>query len=424
MFKKYFLIKFSLFLMVLFCINLFLRKFAPLSYAVVLDYNQLYYPQDKIHIESYQVIDDSLEIIFGGGALERKTNDFRVIAGNKLLYQEETNRKNIRFKLDSPGISKVLVSVNGVPLEMEIDYSPDSIYSKFANSSHTLYEITTKVPVLSGRLYPVSDWAIHYPSIDSIRDGLETERILKDSIKIQPGDPGQQKVLKIARFILYRTAGKEGIPADTLSLLSPIQQLRFVEAGKSKAWCGNFSTIFSYLAQAAGLSVRLVSCGASQGTVSSGIHVFCEVYISEDQNWAYVDLTSRNILVRYNEKWLSAIDLQRLLRYPVQDSNMIACHYEKDSLYQVPFSRVSDLASHYFNANTIFTFYFGQYLQIKDPINFYSRLIKFFYTKPYYAIYSDNQPARMATFYIRILTNYLLAITLIAWLIVFAKKIF
>jgi hypothetical protein len=426
MFKKYFLIKFSLFLLALFCINLFLRKFTPLSYALLLNYNQLYYPQEKIHIEEFHLTGDSLDIIFGGGTLGRKRNNFQVFAGNKCIYQQETSGKNIRLKLDSPGITRVSVSVNGAMerQQMNIDYSPDSIYSKFGNSSHTLYELTTNVPVLPGHLYPVLDWAIHYPTVDSIHSQLETQQLLKDSIKIQPGDSCRQKVLKIARFILYRTAGKEGIPADTLSLLPAMQQLRYIEAGKSKVWCGNFSTIFSFLAEAAGLSVRLVSCGSSEGGVANGIHVFCEVYLREDQTWAYVDLTSRNILVCYGGKWLNAIDLQRLLRYPVQDTSLIAWHYEKDSIYAVSFAKVSTLAANFFTANTVFTFYFGEYLKIKEPANFFSRAIKFFYTKPYYAVYSDNQPAQADAFYLRILTNYLLLIGLIIWLAVFLKKIF
>jgi hypothetical protein len=247
---------------------------------------------------------------------------------------------------------------------------------------------------------------------------------LKDSIHILEGESSDQKILKIARFILKKTAGKEGIPADELSRLHPLKQLEYIESGKSRVWCGNFSAIFSYLATSAGIQVRLVSCGLSNGGVSTGIHVFCEAFLKEEESWAYVDLTSRNILVRYNEKWLNAIDIQRLLRYRVQDSSFLAWHYEKDSLFQVPFYKVEKLNDYYFHSNAVFTFYFGDYLAIQEPANIFSRAIKFFYTKPYYAFYSDNLPVSNPAFFLRILTNYLLAAVFLAWLLMLMRRIF
>jgi hypothetical protein len=72
MFKKYFLIKFSLFLLALFCVNLFLRKFTPFSYALLLNYNQLYYPQEKIYINRKPV-----GKIFGLNSIHRESLGFR-----------------------------------------------------------------------------------------------------------------------------------------------------------------------------------------------------------------------------------------------------------------------------------------------------------------------------------------------------------
>jgi hypothetical protein len=423
--KKYFLLQFSLFLLALFFINLFIRKSIPASYSAILDYNQLYFDRDRIHIEDFSLSGDSLDILLSGGELKEGKNNFQVFSGSRLIARIESPDKEIRFRLDSAGVNRISIAVNGSSqrLPMNIDFSPDSMFRKFDNRSSNEYELLSDIPVRAGTLYAAKEWAVPIPESNSIAIEEQTSSILEDSIQLKTGESSVQKILKIARFILKRTAGKEGIPADELSRLHPLKQLEYIEAGKSKLWCGNFSAIFSYLASSAGIQVRLVSCGLSNGGVSTGIHVFCEAYLKEDQSWAYVDLTSRNILVSYNKSWLNAIDIQRLLRYQVQDSSLVAWHYEKDSLYQVPFYKVENLNKYYFHANAVFTFYFGDYLAIQNPANIFSRAIKFFYTKPYYALYSDNLPIGNSSFFLRILTNYLLAAAFLIWLLILIRRI-
>jgi len=426
MVKKYFLLQFSLFLLAFFFINLFIRKSIPASYYVLLDYNQLYFDRNRIHIEDFSLSGDSLDIILSGGELKQGKNNFQVFSGSRLIYQVESRDKEIRFRLDSAGVNRISIGINGSlqRLPMNIDFSPDSMFRKYDNSSSNPYELSTDIPLRTGALYAAKKWAVPIPESGSSAIDRQTAGILKDSIQILEGDSSKQKILKIARYILERTAGREGVPSDEISHLHPLKQLEYIEAGKFRVWCGNFSAIFSYFASSAGMQVRLVSCGLSNGGVSTGIHVFCEAYLKEEQSWAYVDLTSRNILVRYNEKWLNAIDIQRLLRYRVRDSSFVAWHFEKDSLYQVPFYKVENLNEYYFHSNAVFTFYFGDYLAIQEPANLLSRAIKFFYTKPFYARYSDNLAFSNPAFFLRILTNYLLAAAFLIWLILVIRRIF
>ena len=425
-FKKFFFVKFLFLLVIIFCINLFLRKTAPIPYAALLNYNQLYYDKDKIHIENISIANDSLEINFEGNDLYQQKNNFQVFSGGTLIYKRDVVGKKLRFKPHEAGKNTISISVNGPAdtISMCIDYSPDSVYRKYGNSSDILYEVTTDNLTGAVPLYSFKDWELSYRDDDTVQFAKETELILKDSVKIQKNDNSQQKVLKLAGYILTRTAGSLGIPTDTLSALHPLRQLSYVQAGKSKIWCGNFSSIFAFLASSAGLPVRLVSCGQSDNRHSNGVHVFCEVFMREDQSWAYVDLTSGNILVRYNKKWLNTIDIQRLLRYPVQDTNFVAYHYEKDSLYEIPFFKVADLATHYFHSSNTFIFYYGNFLKIMTPKNLLARVIKFFYTKPYYAVYSDNLSVTNYSFYLRIITNYLLVLLLLIYLEKIAKKMY
>jgi hypothetical protein len=262
----------------------------------------------------------------------------------------------------------------------------------------------------------VQDWAIRGWEDGPANIREETRLILNDSVHVLANERSTEKILKLASFILRRTYGHEGQPNDELSRMHPLKQLRYVEAGKSKLWCGNFSSIFSFLATSAGLPVRWVSCGITEGADINGIHVFCEVYLKEEQEWVYVDLTSRNILTRYHRKWLNVIDVQRLLRYPILDTGWVAWHYEKDSLFETPFYKVASLPAYYFNGNTRFVFYFGDFLQIMEPKNIFRRAAKFFYTRPYYATYSDNARRPNFALYLRIFSGYLLVLLLLLFL--------
>jgi hypothetical protein len=420
-FKKYFFSKSFLLLVFIFFINFFLRKTIPESYSQLLGYNQLYYDKDKVYIDKIDVIGDSLQICFEGGNLHHQKNSFRIFVKSQLVDEREIVGKALRLKPTQAGTSSINILINRSvdSISLKVDYSPDSQSAKRGNTKENLYEVTANTNVLinPGRLYSVEDWRIDFSGVNAIGISEKTAAMLRDSIKIESNDQSEQKILKIADFILARTEKFKGRPDDSMSGMNPLQQLSFVQAGKSKIWCGNYAAIFSFFASAAGLPVRLVSCGQSYKGYSIGIHVFCEVYMKEYQSWAFVDLMSGNILVRYNKKWLNSIDIQRLLRYDSKDTNLIAYHYANDSLSQTPFFRWSDYLSHYFYPDNSFTFYYGDFLKIMVPGNLFDRGIKFFYTKPYYAMYSDNQHTANYLFYLRVISNYLLAIAALVYLI-------
>src|ERR1700674_3508231 len=95
--RKFFFIKFFLLLGIVFCVNLWLRKSAPVTYAKLVNYNQLYFDKDKIHINSFHLAGNFLKINFEGSQLERNTTDFKVFSGKELLYEVATNGKEIKL---------------------------------------------------------------------------------------------------------------------------------------------------------------------------------------------------------------------------------------------------------------------------------------------------------------------------------------
>jgi len=404
-------------ILLVFGINLFLRKneqFAD-AYTQWLNYNQLYVDQDKLHIKTSRLDGDSVEIELQGAILHEGKNEVTVLSGNRLISARQVFGKKIKFKPLAGQVDRLAMVINGDAdtIFLDVDYDPKT---GSGSREENQYEFTTNTLVNPGQLNSVQDWVIRGWGDEPAGIREETQRILNDSIRIAAHERSTEKILKLASFILQRTYGHEGAPSDELSRMHPLKQLRYAEAGKSKLWCGNFSSIFSFLASSAGLPVRLVSSGKIEGAYSNGIHVFCEVYLKEEQEWVYVDLTSRNILTRYHRKWLNAIDVQRLLRYPIVDTGWVAWHYEKDSLFETPFYKVAALPAYYFHANSRFVFYYGDFLQIMEPKNIFRRASKFFYTRPYYATYSDN--ARMVNFalYCRIFSGYLFVLLLLLFL--------
>jgi hypothetical protein len=413
-FRKYIFNRVLVFCLLIFFLNLLLRKFADPddAYAKALNYNQLYVDKGKVHISSISLAKDFIYISFDGNALQGHINQFQLLLDKKLISQMETDGVDMSLKLPEAGSGHFGVVINRDPdtIYLNIELNSKTNLNGQIDQERNRYEITGNTLISPVHLYPYSYWAIRNWGGDTAGSGVSMPKILSDSVHIHANEKSTDKILKISRYILQKTAGHEGNPNEELSVLNPLTQLRFVEAGRSKLWCGNFSSIFSYFAAAAGMPVRWVSCGKSNGNFVNGIHVFCEVFLKEEQCWAYVDLTSRNVLTRYHEKWLNAVDVQRLLRYQIKDSSLVAWHFERDSLYQTAFSNVDELPRKYFHADNRFVYYFADYLSIMYPKNISARFTKFFYIGHYYATYSDNSIPTSLYFYLRLITNYLLLV--------------
>ncbi|MFI5155084.1 MAG: hypothetical protein ACHQEM_02815 [Chitinophagales bacterium] len=376
----------------------------PDAYSDSLNYNQLYFDKDKIHIGETRMHNGEVEILFEGKFPSEKSIDFSLIDDQGQISNGMGNLVLINAKAGGLHNYKILFNGFADTIGFAIDMDKDSP----GQSMNSDYEITTNNVMGSAGLFGVRDWAMDYWGTDTIGVMEDTRRILSDSLFIRSGDTDAEKILKIGKFILYRTGEMDGRPDDALSNMHPEKQLRRVQSGKSRIWCGNYAAIFSWLASGAGLPVRLVSCGMKEGSKQTGIHVFCEAFLKEQREWVYVDLTARNILVSYHNKWLNAIDIQRLSRYEIKDPEWTAFHFSGDSIIKKPYGQVSAVTDHYFHANSFYHFYFAGYFRNQFPPNIFSRVKKFLNTGYYYGVYSDNLRTRNYLFYLRILTNYLL----------------
>ncbi|THU31139.1 transglutaminase domain-containing protein [Niastella caeni] len=377
------------------------------SYAVVPGYNHLYDLNEQIRITRFTHNDHrSVSIAFSGSAI-KKVNEFKVYHNNVLLT--EVKAPELTFQ-PLPGGRKYYIKVNDLPGDViiEMDHTPDSVYRKAGNSGGGAFEVTgSNIPIESGHTYSVNDWALTFDDFNSEADNKEAALYLKDSMNIMPDDSSAERVLKITHFVLQRVKGMDGVPNDALFTLSPVNQLKYVQAGKSKLWCGNYTSIFAFFACKAGVPVRLVSCGDGiNGNISTGGHVFAEVWLKEINRWSYVDLLARTVSIKKGDQFLNVIDVSRLLKYPGDDPDLVAAYFDGDSIVQKPFSQVAHTARYYFHKDNSFRFYFNDFLKRQIPKNLLERGKKIFYTRPYYAMYGDNLAIGQSQFMFRIITTY------------------
>lgn len=380
------------------------------SYADQLGYNQLYMIKEQLKISQLnENKDHSVTVAFSGKGV-RKENDFKVYLDNRLL--SSSRGPSLTFH-PVAGTKKYAIRLNDVKNDIVIDlsYSPDSIFKKAGrNMSGGCEFVNVNIPVEQEHIYSLNDWAWHYDKFNS--DEKLAASYLKDSIKILPGDSTMTRVVKIARFILERTKGMDGTPSDSIELLSPIEQLQYIHAGRSKIWCGIYASIFTYFACRAGVPTRIIECGDFRMNISSGVHVFNEVYIEEYGRWLYLDLLAKTIFVKKGEQYLNVADIHRLLKYSIDDEDLVATYFNGDSIVQMPFNQAASTASYYFHSNNTFSYYFGEYLNTQTPRNLWERGKKALYSKPYYALYGDNISGGRSQFVFRLVTSYALMFSL------------
>ena len=405
----------SLALAIVLGLNFISRKNLPYAYSDIVSYNKLYYADSQLRISRlYTTAHDSLVMEFKGKGITQ-SNLFELYANNRLLLQQQAPV----FTLRPPTAQKqFFLRVNGAAdsVEINIDYTPVEVYRASGNSGDVLYDVSSAaLPVTNEALHPVSDWqAPEYDGGAAERQRADT--YLQDSMHIGKGDAPAVKVYKIAAYILNATRGKLGTASDSTLALSPLSQLEAVRDGPLKLWCGNYSDIFSFFAGRAGVPVRPVSCGVVSKGVGIGEHTFNEVYLEDVGCWAYVDLTAQNIFVKNGEEYLNVIDVQRYLRHGVENSGLTAVHYNGDSISPVPFEQADSVDRYYFHPGNYFYFYYGDFLKRREPKNLFERAVKFFYTRPYQAVYSDNLDMGNWQLYTRVATNYLLAALFLLWL--------
>lgn len=380
-------------------IAFYFRKKLSDAYAHYSSYNELYFTPEGLHITDIRRLpEDQIRIVFDGANI-RPANHFEVFEkGEKIVDQiapaltlrPGQGRKEYRIKINS-----------GDRCSIQIEMPQITIPS---------------LPVLPGRLESPRVWCM-FDTLSSEEDGgAEVRHYLEDSMKISPFEPSEIKVKKIAHYILSVTSGKFGQPAGFMNQLTPVEQLKCVQTGKSRLLCGGYSYIFSFFADRAGIPCRYIEAGRLLEDLEYTPHVVNEVWLKEYDCWAYVDLTDGIVFATKGGHFLNTLDIQRQLRRHDLDTSYKALHYEGDSLVERSFEKVSVAAIKSFDQNTLFTFYYGRYLRLAYPKGMIEKIKSLLSAEAYYAVYSDNHSPGNDSFYWRLCSGYIFLLVAVIWL--------
>jgi len=401
-------------LLVIGILNYLCRKKLPYGYADILSYNQLYGAPDQLRITGIgRSGTDSLAIRFDGASV-REHNHFEVYCDSVKISDGESSSLMIR---PSTALKTYFIKINSKDsLRINIEFPRDSASGKPSDPGKYIPEITTSsVVVGAGDLHSPMDWSADAPLSDRDSQGKEIAHYLHDSMKIREDDNSEERVLKISKYIFSLTGDKYGTPTDSMARLQPMEQLNCVRAGLSRLYCGNYSSIFAFFSNKAGVPARYIESGTLTDGIVNGPHVVNEVYLKEYKEWAYVDLTDGIVFVKKKDRFLNAVDIQRLLRYDTGDSTMVAGQYRKDSLVRVPFAAASFFTKDAFNGSNTITFYYGNYQRLVSARNPIEKIRNFFYPRAYYALYSDNMHLINSQFCLRLYSTYIFLAVFLLW---------
>ena len=391
---------FTVLLVVIGIANYCCRKRLADAYADVLSYNELYFVKEELHITRLEPVGtDSVRMVFEGGGIGAM-NHFEVYRDSVKVEDRQAPYLTIPASRESTMYG---IRVNGkARILFRVEYPDFS---------------TASLPVRQRGLRAVEDWCPERPLSPGDAGAEAVRGVLRDSMGVSVTDSAEGKVLKMARYILAVTAGKYGPPTDSMLRSSLPEQLNCVRVGRSKLQCGDFSRIFCFFSNKAGVPARYITSGADEGGLGNGPHSVNEVWLADHHCWAQVDLTDGIVFVKKGDQYLNTLDLYRLLRYGAEDSSLRAMQYKGDSLTSVPYGKASFFGKNDFNYNNQFAFLYGNYARMAHASGPVDRLRNLFYPGGYYAIYSDRYNAGEWPLYLRVFSAYLLLLVFLCWLV-------
>ena len=301
-------------------------------------------------------------------------------------------------------------------IEILINYISAETYKKNGRTKNNDIEIfSSNTPIGDCKLYSLFDWKPESQYITS-EDYYDAKKLLIDSIKICEGDNTIEKIQKIATYIIRKLDTCRGIPSDSMDYLSPIKQIKFAELKKSKVWCGNFASIFSFLAGNANLITRAVDLGSNYDDIPnpSPRHSFNEVFIPELKKWVFVDLTSKTIFIKSTSgELLNTIDFYTI--HMLKSNNLTTVTFENDSLKEIEYCEIEPFYSNYFSSNSHFIFYFKeQFLESTYSLN--SKLMRYFLKKPTFTSFSNTINNDNHKFYLKQFSIFALLTYSVLWM--------
>jgi hypothetical protein len=376
------------------------RNTQSFSYKEKSDYYQLYFQDDKPRITNLNYNNDTLRItilpqVLNSWTIEKNTGEKSTCLNNNipLILTKGSNL----FKLIS----------NKQPLDtfrLTIDRHDKQNYVDYDEGiNNDIIEVSfSTLPIITKSLLPVHIWKNNYTYIDP-SEIEEVKKILTNKIGITKNDRDTTKVKKIVTFLLDKLDNKRGVPDNSMLASTPYQQYKKAINNKSKIWCGNFSHIYSFFANSAGIITRQVGVGGSLGTVLTSAHSFNESYISELNAWAFIDLNSSKAFT-FTQAFqpLNTLDIYQLKKMG-HFNNIFVYYYEQEKLIKKPYKKVNQSEIRYFKHNVTFTYHLPTSYEMyySGNTNYMGKIINYIIPRKVGFIYSENSGEDYILYYLK-----------------------
>ena len=291
------------------------------------------------------------------------------------------------------------------PVKLGLNYTPSENYLQQKRKRESVTELFySSIPQGGYPTYALSEWqqASPYSTPDEIK---RVQDLISKNTAFSKEDSSLVKLKKITAFLLQKLDTCRGIPGDTMNYISPLQRYNVALQGKSKVWCGDFSSILAFFLETKGIVCREVCLEGKISNVYLAGHSLNEVYIPELHKWVLVDLTSKGILVSYKNNYLNTLDLYQLHKNRVD--GIKALTLRNDSLVTEAYERIKPFYDYYFSGAPQFAYYFNKHYQ-QNLYGFNSRMRRYFFKNPTFVGYGGGQESSNEKFYVKQLAAVLL----------------
>lgn len=401
---------------ILFAINLFIYKNRDDGYAYkeILNYNQLYQNKESLSIRKLSFNGtDSLRVTFAP--------DNYNVAKWQITLPDSTNYKSIgnpviKLLEGSHNYSIKNIETKDSIIKLRLNFMTENSYKKNGRARNSDVELMqTSQPITIEKTHSINDW-IQSSEFTTEQETAVAKKILIDNIQVNVSDNSITKIQKIGSYILKKLDSKRGTPKDTMDLLSPLQRLEYAQQNKSKIWCGDFSSIFSFFANTAGITTRSVWLeGNANGIITAG-HSFNESYIKELNKWIFIDLTSNTLSIQTNKgTYLNTIDFYNA--HQLTDDNLVMTSFKDDSISKTNIKYSTSFYNDYFTSNINFVYYYSSQFN-KHLYSFFEKIKRYAFKSPTFAIYSNVPEIDNFKFYTKQGALLILFIFTLYWIII------
>lgn len=241
-------------------------------------------------------------------------------------------------------------------------------------------------------------------------DLKNAKQLTSSEAKIIDTESTISKINKLGTWLLKSTQHCPfGVPPDSFTLLSPINQYNIIVKEAPRIWCGTFGYMFLFFCTANNITCRYVEIMNDPEH-----HVINECYIPELNQWVLVDLTY-NILYAQNDtgRYLNIIDVENL-SYEGKKDSITLFSYMNDSLIKKIYTISQTLWKQYLSHNKGIFFYYTT--DLKKVYSLKDKIVRYLLPVSWYEVYSEKNLSniwfylRLSLLFIWILLSFLIVI--------------